>query len=51
MKLNVNKGGIDSDIYIKFNDSQTEDPNGFSKPKNYNSIQISYSISKFYKII
>ena len=50
VKLNVNKGGIDSDIYIKFNDSETEDPNGFSKERYYNSVTISNSISKFYKI-
>ena len=50
MKLNVNKEGIDSDICIKFNDSQTEHPNGFSKESNYNSVQLRYSIGKFYKI-
>ena len=50
MKLNVDKGDIDNYINIKFNDSQTEDPNGFSKERYYNSVTISNSQSKFYKI-
>ena len=50
VKLNVDKGSIDSNIYIKFNDTQTEDLNYFSIVSYYKSVTISDSRSNFYQI-
>ena len=50
VKLNADTGRIDSSIYIKFNNSQTEDPNGFSEQRYYVHSQIFNSNNYYYKI-